>query len=269
MVYKYDNLESLKTFRDDDFHQSIPAWDKITSDQFNDIKWQNANSIQKLDQVKKLLGDRLSEEFFEDIKKGLEIAPMNIRMSPYVFALIDWDNPKDDPLRKQFLPVASDHVEDHPFCMLDSLHEDVDSPVPLLTHRYPDKVLFLPLTICPVYCAYCTRSRVIGGSTEVIQKETYGTNPKNWEKVFPKDRLLIVQSEEFFKDPEKIYHQVLDFLELPTHNLKIYRVVGRVNKNRKIEPKLLSKLTEYFRPHNEELYEYLGRRFDWDIPKDK
>lgn len=102
-----------------------------------------------------------------------------------------------------------------------------------------------------------------------LKRGIYLDGLKNWEKVFPKDRLLIIQSEEFFKDPEKIYHQVLDFLELPTHNLKIYRVVGRVNKNRKIEPKLLSKLTEYFRPHNEELYEYLGRRFDWDIPKDK
>ena len=54
--------------------------------------------------------------------------------------------------------------------MEDSLSEDVDSPVPMLTHRYPDKVLFLPTTLCPVYCAYCTRSRIIGCSTETVEK---------------------------------------------------------------------------------------------------
>jgi lysine 2,3-aminomutase len=184
MVYNYDNLESLREFRDDEFWKMIPAWENVSKEEFNDIKWQNSNCVQKLSQVKKVLGHKITDDFYSDIEKGLQIAPMNIRMTPYVFALINWDNPKDDPLRKQFLPIGSDHIKDHPFCMLDSLYEDVDSPVALLTHRYPDKVLFLPLTICPVYCAYCTRSRVIGGSTDAIEKETYGTNPKNWEPVF-------------------------------------------------------------------------------------
>ena len=61
--------------------------------------------------------------------------------------------------------------------MADSLSEDTDSPVAMLTHRYPDKVL-LPTTICPVYCSYCTRSRIIGGSTDTVEKETYGANQK-------------------------------------------------------------------------------------------
>ena len=109
---------------------------------------------------------------------------MNIRITPYVFALIDWDHPVDDPLRKQFLPVASQMLPDHPFYLEDSLSEDEDAPVPMLTHRYPDKVLFLPLTTCPVYCSYCTRSRIIGGSTETIEKETYGANMQGWDTVF-------------------------------------------------------------------------------------
>jgi lysine 2,3-aminomutase len=54
----------------------------------------------------------------------------------------------------------------------------------MITRRYPDKVLFLPISICPVYCSYCTRSRLIGGSTESIKKNTYGANQNNWENVF-------------------------------------------------------------------------------------
>ena len=75
-------------------------------------------------------------------------------------------------------------LPDHPYYLADSLYEDVDSPVPMLTHRYPDKVLFLPLTTCPVYCSYCTRSRIIGGSTEAVDKDTYGANAAKWEPAF-------------------------------------------------------------------------------------
>jgi lysine 2,3-aminomutase len=80
-------------------------------------------------------------------------------------------------IRDRFIP-------EHPFHQADSLGEDTDSPVPMLTHRYPDKVLFLPTTICPVYCSYCTRSRIIGGSTESVEKESYGANQKKWDDVF-------------------------------------------------------------------------------------
>ena len=175
---------SHRVFRKDEFWRNIPAWADISPEEFSDYKWQGKNSVRKVQQLKEVLKDRLSDEFLKDIEKGMALAPMNVRITPYVFALIDWDNPVDDPLRKQFLPIGSQHLPDHPMYMIDSLHEDVDSPVSLITHRYPDKVLFLPLTTCPVYCSYCTRSRIIGGSTEIMDKDTYGPNPNNWEPAF-------------------------------------------------------------------------------------
>ena len=149
-----------RLFRDDAFWQTIPAWQEVDHEQFGNHLWQAKNSVKRLSEVKDVLGNRVSDELMNDIDAGLKIAPMNIRITPYVFALIDWDNPYQDPLRKQFLPVASQMLPDHPYYLADSLYEDVDSPVPMLTHRYPDKVLFLPLTTCPVYCSYCTRSRI-------------------------------------------------------------------------------------------------------------
>ncbi len=173
-----------RTFRNDEFWREIPGWRDVTPQEFGNHLWQSKHSIRKLDQVQSVLGSRICPTFIDDIAAGLKIAPMNIRITPYVFSLIDWDNPADDPLRKQFLPIASQMLPDHPYYMADSLYEDVDSPVPMLTHRYPDKVLFLPLTTCPVYCSYCTRSRIIGGSTETVDKDTYGPNPANWEPAF-------------------------------------------------------------------------------------
>ena len=177
-------LVAHREFRDDEFWREIPAWKDISREEFADHKWQAKNSIIKLKHVKEILGSRIREETLLDIEKALEIAPMNVRMTPYLFSLINWDDPANDPLRRQFLPFASQMLPNHPFYMEDSLYEDVDSPVSMLTHRYPDKVLFLPLTTCPVYCAYCTRSRIIGGSTATVEKETYGAKPKLWDDVF-------------------------------------------------------------------------------------
>jgi lysine 2,3-aminomutase len=171
-------------FRDDEFWRMIPAWKDISRDEFANHLWQAKNSIKKLSEVKDVLKLRIRDDLMADIDAGLKIAPMNIRITPYVFALIDWDNPVEDPLRKQFLPIASQMLPDHPYYLADSLYEDVDSPVPMLTHRYPDKVLFLPLTTCPVYCSYCTRSRIIGGSTESVEKHTYGANLERAEAAF-------------------------------------------------------------------------------------
>ena len=178
------NNLSHREFRDDEFWREIPAWKNVSKEQFADHKWQSKNSIRKLSQVEEVLGKRADAAVLADIAEGLKLAPMNVRITPYVFALFNWDDPAGDPLRRQFLPMASQFLPDHPFHLEDSLFEDVDSPVPLLTHRYPDKVLFLPLTTCPVYCAYCTRSRIIGGSTETRDKSTYGANAKTWETVF-------------------------------------------------------------------------------------
>jgi lysine 2,3-aminomutase len=173
-----------REFRNDEFWKQIPAWEKVTREEFADHKWQTMNSLKKVEQVKKVLGSRLSDKSYQDILDGQRKTPMNIRITPYVFALIDWNDPVEDPLRKQFLPMGSQFLDNHPMYMADSLGEDTDSPVELITHRYPDKVLFLPTTICPVYCSYCTRSRIIGGSTETVEKETYGANQTKWDQAF-------------------------------------------------------------------------------------
>lgn len=188
MIQQVSSIAARSTdhreFRNDEFWKEIPAWKNISRDDFGNYLWQAKTSVKKLSEVKEVLQTRVSDELMADIEAGLKIAPMNIRITPYVFALIDWDNPVEDPLRKQFLPLASQMLPDHPYYLSDSLYEDVDSPVPMLTHRYPDKVLFLPLTTCPVYCSYCTRSRIIGGSTETVEKETYGASLQRAEQAF-------------------------------------------------------------------------------------
>lgn len=171
-------------FREDDFWKVIPAWQDVTREKFSDHAWQMKHTIKKIDQVKTVLGKLCSEEFYQDMLQGQHKTPMNVRITPYVFALMNWSDPVNCPMRKQFLPIGSQFLPDHPYYEADSLHEDMDSPVPTITHRYHDKVLFLPTTICPVYCSYCTRSRLVGGSTEATEKETYGVNQDRMDVAF-------------------------------------------------------------------------------------
>lgn len=175
---------SHRAFDDDHFWQRIPAFENVSRDEFVDYKFQMKHSAQRFEQLEKLLKGVATQEFVDDVRKGLGIAPMNMRLSPYVLSLIDWEDPYNDPIRIQFIPVASTRLPDHPRLTLDSLHEQDDSPTPGLVHRYPDKVLFLPLDVCPVYCRFCTRSYAIGGSTAEVEKEGYRYNPKRWDDAF-------------------------------------------------------------------------------------
>jgi len=211
-----------RLFRDDEFWKTIPAWSNVKRKEFGDHLWQLKNSVHHFSQLEKILEKRISKEFLDDVRVGLDKAPMNIRITPYVFSLINWKDPVNDPLRKQFLPLGSEILPDHPYHERDSLNEDSDSPVPMLTHRYPDKVLFLPTTICPVYCTYCTRSRIIGGSTEMYAKDTYGANIKNWEKVFQYlmttpmvEDVVISGGDAFMLTPEQIEYIGMSLLHIP------------------------------------------------------
>ena len=75
-------------------------------------------------------------------------------------------------------------LDDHPQLHLDSLHEQEDSSVPGLVHRYSDKVLFLPLNTCPVYCRFCTRSYAIGTDTEEVEKLGLRVDYDRWKQAF-------------------------------------------------------------------------------------
>jgi lysine 2,3-aminomutase len=67
---------------------------------------------------------------------------------------------------------------------LDSLHEQEDSPVPGLTHRYSDKALFLPQASCPVYCRFCTRSYAVGNDTPEVEKLALTASRARWDAAF-------------------------------------------------------------------------------------
>jgi lysine 2,3-aminomutase len=166
------------------FWQKIPAYRDVTEAQFLDHNWQAKNTITKIEKLLSTVQELASPAFLEDAALGMKRSPMSVRVSPYLLSLIDWTDPEADPLRIQFLPLASRLLPDHPKLDLDSLHEQADAPVPGLTHRYRDKALFLPLDTCPVYCRFCTRSYAVGIDTENVEKVSLKPNEERWAKAF-------------------------------------------------------------------------------------
>lgn len=111
--------------------------------------------------------NELSEHFEVDgseIDEVLQKYPM--RINPYYLSLI---REKGGAIWRQAVPNISEIQDING--MVDALNEEADSPVPNLTHRYPDRVLLLVSDVCATYCRFCTRKRKVG-STNFISDET-------------------------------------------------------------------------------------------------
>ncbi|HMT10287.1 MAG TPA: KamA family radical SAM protein [Ignavibacteria bacterium] len=117
---------------------------------------QSVSSVEQLvDQfgIKKEVAERL-DDFFQ------------ARINPYYLSLIRYPG---DPIWLQAVP---DEVELYDIdAPEDPLNEDEMSPVPNITHRYPDRALFLTTSQCGLYCRFCTRKRKVGDSSKINMKE--------------------------------------------------------------------------------------------------
>ena len=124
-------MSTIRNWRD------IPLFKGVTDEQWNDWTWQVANRLTTVEEIAQVVN--LTEQERADIEKVM--SGFRVGITPYYASLMDPDDPRC-PVRMQAVPTL---METHrgEADMLDPLHEDEDSPAPGLTHRYPDRVLFL------------------------------------------------------------------------------------------------------------------------------
>lgn len=94
--------------------------------------------------------------------------------------------------------------------------------VPGLVHRYPDKVLFLATSICPVYCRFCTRSYAVGGNTETVSKVHQKPSRNRWRVIFDHiaeteviQDVVVSGGDTYFLQPEDIKEIGETLLDIP------------------------------------------------------
>ncbi len=147
--------------------KNIPKWAEIPDELWNNWYWQISNRITSVEKLKGVLS--ITEEEEGGISHCLKTLRMAI--TPYYASLIDPLDPHC-PIRKQAIPTTSElHIGDYD--LRDPLHEDTDSPVAGLTHRYPDRVLLLVTDQCAMYCRHCTRRRIAGQTDCPLPIEHY------------------------------------------------------------------------------------------------
>lgn len=180
-----------------------PLWQSVPQTLWDDWRWQTQNSIRSVRQLRQLLTFRPEElEAIGELERDYKVA-----IPPYYFSLIDPQNPAD-PIRLQSVPSPLEGHNPSGYELEDPLEEDKDSPVPGLTHRYPDRVLMITTPNCSMYCRYCTRKRATltrGG----------------WEGISADDERMI----DYVRRTETIRDVVIsggDPLTLPLGKLRYY-----------------------------------------------
>lgn len=111
--------------------------------------------------------DQLVEKFKLDRRVAEQLNEFFLaRINPYYLSLIRYPG---DPIWLQCVPDEKE-LNDYD-APEDPLGEDQMSPVPNITHRYPDRVLFLTTSQCGMYCRFCTRKRKVGNSSKISMRE--------------------------------------------------------------------------------------------------
>jgi lysine 2,3-aminomutase len=140
-------------------------WKGLPDELWNDWHWQQRERITTVAQLERVIRVTPQE------RQAADATAKDFRMgiTPYYAALMDPEDPTC-PVRQQAVPVMGE-MEIAPADLEDPLAEERDMPVPGVTHRYPDRVLFYTTHNCPVYCRHCTRKRKVADPTSAAAKK--------------------------------------------------------------------------------------------------
>jgi lysine 2,3-aminomutase len=212
---------------------------KATQEEWNDWHWQIRNRITTLEELEQYI-TLIPEE-----REVFSLRNFSFRMAitPYYLSLIDPADPRD-PVRLQAIPRKMESVfldSD----MNDPLHEDTDSPVPGLTHRYPDRVLLLITDQCSMYCRHCTRRRM-AGETDSMMPMTQVDKAINYIKRTPEVRDVILSGGDPLTMSDERLDDILEKLHEIEH-VEIIRIGTRtpVVMPQRITDKLVEVLKKY------------------------
>ncbi len=143
-----------------------------------------------------------------------------VRISPEVRHLAETLPPKAAArLALQFYPSELE-LEPADYYTEDPLHEEDSDihPLPDIIHKYPNKILYLTTSECPVFCRYCTRKRktlkrqpILGQSLEAATAYVQA-HPAINEVIFSggdpfmlPDRTLLHIAQSFARIPQVRY----------------------------------------------------------------
>ena len=135
-----------------------PYWSDVTDAQWSDWKWQQSHRVRTIAKLREIFPEAADQFDWAAIEKAAERFPMGV--TPYYLSLVQ-EASWADPIWRQVVP-SGDELRGYDDVSEDPLAEEAYMPVPGITHRYPDRVLFYTHHHCAMYCRHCNRRRKVG-----------------------------------------------------------------------------------------------------------
>ncbi|MBN1912701.1 MAG: KamA family radical SAM protein [Pirellulales bacterium] len=172
----------------------------------------------------------------EAIRRVHEVYPLQI--SRYYLSLIEEEG---DPIWRQCVP---DLEELNGEGEEDPLGEEADSPVPNISHRYPDRVLFYISHVCAMYCRFCTRKRKVGDPQSLNDEGI--AQGLDYIRQHPEVRDIIVSGGDPLMLPVEKLDSILGSLRAIPH-VEIIRIGSRVPVTfpQRVTPELCAMLKKH------------------------
>lgn len=124
---------------------------------WHDWRWQLGHMLTSADELARAV--TLSPDERAGLAASSEL--FRVGITPYYASLMDPLH-ASCPIRMQAIPrVQEADIRDEE--LRDPLGEDSHNPAPSVVHKYPDRVLFLVVDRCGIYCRHCNRRRLVGG----------------------------------------------------------------------------------------------------------
>jgi lysine 2,3-aminomutase len=190
---------------------------KTTLANWKDYTWQLKNAIRDIDTFETITGIHFEEEERDNLQKTIKKFPLSI--TPYYLSLIDVKDYQHDPIFKQSFPSPQELLVSK-YDRKDPLSEDKDSPVQGITHRYPDRVLFLISNRCAMYCRHCTRKRKVGDIDSIPSKSEISKGIEYIQQT-PEVRDVLLSGG----DPFMLSDEYLDWILTELHKIDHVEVI--------------------------------------------
>ena len=126
-----------------------------TEKNWQNHKWHLKNRIQDVETLGKII--RLSQKEMREIRKTSEHYRWGI--SPYYASLID-PTDKKCPVRLQAVPSIRERLDISE--ITDPMIIKYNSPAPLISRLYPDRLIINVTNMCSMFCRHCLRRKDIG-----------------------------------------------------------------------------------------------------------
>lgn len=194
-------------------------WSSVSEADWGDWMWQQRMRVRTLDQLERTID--VTDDERQAYNGSVEM--FNMSITPYYAALMDPEDP-NCPIRLQAVPKSGEliiGVHD----MDDPLGEEKDMPVPGITHRYPDRVLFYTTHNCAMYCRHCTRKRKVSDPSSAAQKQQLDVG-LDYIRSHPEIRDVIISGGDPLSNSDERLDYILGSLRSMDH-IEIFRLGTR------------------------------------------